>query len=86
LWVVLRPSDGEPPYRLTLVTADPAEGEAVTLVGDDLVDSVPMPPTVQQIIGAFIAEHHVEHEFVKRERDRANPEALARRIGDEDLP
>ena len=24
-------------------------------------------------------EHHVEREFIKRKRDRANPEALARR-------
>ena len=30
-------------------------------------------------IAAFVAEHHVEQVFVKRKRDRANPEALARR-------
>ena len=30
-------------------------------------------------IAAFVAEHLVERPFFKRERDRADPEALARR-------
>jgi hypothetical protein len=30
------------------------------------------------VIDAFVAEHHVERPFHKRERDRADPEALAR--------
>ena len=51
----------------------------MTLVGDSIVDSVPMPAAIEQALAAFIAEHHVEREFVKRKRDRANPEALARR-------
>ena len=83
LWVVLEKSDGEQPYQLRLVTADPAEGEAMTLVGENIVDSVPMPESIEQTIIAFIKEHHVEREFVKRRRDRANPEALARRSGEE---
>ena len=43
LWVVLRPTDADPPYNLVLVTADPAEGEGYTQNGTDLVDPVPMP-------------------------------------------
>jgi hypothetical protein len=34
---------------------------------------------VRKAVESFVAEHHVEREFVKRKRDRANPEALARR-------
>jgi hypothetical protein len=79
LWVVLRPTAGEPPYEALAVTADPSEGEAYTASPDDLVDAVPMPEPVVAAIAQFIAEHHVEHQFVKRERDRADPEALARR-------
>ncbi len=79
LWVALRATGGEPPYRLVAATADPDQGEALTLVGDDLVDAVPMPPPVREIIAAFVAEHHVERPFVKRQRDHADPEALARR-------
>jgi Protein of unknown function (DUF3305) len=79
LWVALRPTGVEPPYELFAVTADPAEGEAWTEAGTDLVDVVPMPESVHAAIDAFIAEHHVEQPFHKRERDRADPEALARR-------
>jgi Protein of unknown function (DUF3305) len=79
LWIILRPVEGDPPYELGLVTADPAEGEAMTETGVNLVESVAMPKPMQEAIAAFVAEHHVEQIFVKRKRDRANPEALARR-------
>jgi hypothetical protein len=79
LWVVLRPTGAEPPYRLLAVTADPSEGESFTQAGDDLVGPVPMPVPVREIVEAFVAEHHVEQVFHKRKRDRADPEALARR-------
>jgi hypothetical protein len=79
LWVVLRPSEGALPYELFTVTADPAEGEGMTEAGNDLVETVPMPPAIQQMVANFVAEHHVERAFSKRKRDRANPEALGRR-------
>jgi hypothetical protein len=79
LWVALRPTGVEPPYRLLAVTADPSEGESFTQAGDDLVGVVPMPAPVREIVDAFVAEHHVEQEFHKRQRDRADPESLARR-------
>jgi Protein of unknown function (DUF3305) len=78
LWVVLRLTGTEPPYELFTVTADPAEGEAFTETGADLVEQVAMPTPVQEQIAAFVAEHHVERPFIKRKRDRADPEALAR--------
>jgi hypothetical protein len=79
LWVALRPTGVEPPYEIVAVTADPAEGESFTQVGDDVVEAVPMPPAVREIIEAFVAAHFVERPFEKRKRDRADPEALARR-------
>ena len=79
LWVALRPTGVEPPYEIFAVTADPAEGEALTESGSDLVDVVPMPEAIRVQIEAFVAEHHVERPFYKRKRDRADPEALARR-------
>ena len=79
LWVVLRPTAVEPPYELVAVTADPAEGEAFTEAGNDLVEVVAMPDAVREAVAAFVAEHHVEREFFKRKRDRADPEALGRR-------
>jgi hypothetical protein len=79
LWVALRPTGVEPPFELIAVTADPAEGEGFTQNGDHLVEAVPMPESVRAIVEAFVAEHHVERPFVKRKRDRADPNALARR-------
>jgi hypothetical protein len=71
LWVVLRPTDSQPPYEVLAVTADPAEGEAFTEAGNDLVETVPMPAAIAEAIEAFVAEHHVERPFFKRQRDRA---------------
>jgi hypothetical protein len=68
LWVVMRPAAGDPPYELLAVTADPAEGEAFTDAGRDLVEAVPMPSDIVETIGHFIAQHHVERPFVKRQR------------------
>ena len=79
LWVVLRPTGREPPFDIVAVTANPSEGEAFTEGGADLVEPVPIPESVQEMIEAFIAEHHVEQAFTKRKRERADPDALARR-------
>jgi len=79
LWVVLRPTDGDPPYAIVTVTANPSEGEAFSESGNDLVEQVAMPEAVRKMIEAFVAEHHVEQTFYKRKRQRADPEALARR-------
>jgi len=78
LWVVLRPTGGDPPFSLLTVTADPAEGEAATEAGGDLVEAVAMPPAIRQHLEAFVAEHGVDRAFVKRQRDRPQLEALAR--------
>ena len=69
LWVVLRPTGGDPPFSVVTVTADPAEGEAFTEAGNDLVDTVPMPAAIKDALEAFIADHHVERAFYKRQRD-----------------
>jgi hypothetical protein len=79
LWVVLRETSAAEPYQLYLVTADPAEGEATTEAGNDIVEPVPMPDAIRERVAAFVAEHHVDQEFVKRKRDRADPESLGRR-------
>ena len=73
LWVVLRQTGGDPPLDVQAVTADPAEGEAYTEAGNDLVETVPMPTPIAEALAAFIAEHHVERPFFKRQRDRTEP-------------
>ena len=75
LWVVLRPiaaNSKSPAFDILTVTADPSEGEALTDAGNDLVASVPMPAAIIEAIGGFIAEHHIERPFNKRQRDRGD--------------
>jgi len=79
VWVALLSSAGNPPYEVAAATADPAEGEAWTEPGQGTVEAVPMPTSVRDVIASFISEYHVERTFEKRKRNRANPEALARR-------
>jgi hypothetical protein len=73
LWVVMRPIASDPPYELLAVTADPAEGETFTDAGNNLVEAVPMPPDIVEIVARFIARHHVERPFVRRQRDQQTP-------------
>lgn len=77
IWVVLRPLDTGPALDVLCVTPDPAEGEAFTETGTELVDAVAMPDSLARLVAAFVAMHHVERDFHKRRRDRADPEALA---------
>jgi hypothetical protein len=77
LWVVLRAGAAEPCYELVSVTADPAEGEAFTDAGSDLVDTVPMPASIAGIVADFVAEHHVDRPFVRRRRDPVEPRTAA---------
>lgn len=77
VWVALRRA-GE---RLSVaaVTVDPYEGEA--LAGDEalLLEALPMPSEVVDLVDSFVARFHVEREFYKRKRKPADPDALARR-------
>jgi hypothetical protein len=85
LWVVLRPTGAEPPYEVIAVTADPGEGEAFTEAGNDLVDTVPMPPEIAEVVEQFIAQHHVERPFFKRRRDQVAPDGAMRGKGKREI-
>jgi hypothetical protein len=77
LWVSIREIAGDE-YEVASVTADPYEGEALAGALGEIVEPVPMPPEIQATIAAFFDAFHVERQFFKRKRDRADPEALAR--------
>jgi hypothetical protein len=79
LWVVLRPTDTEPPFEVVCVTADGSEGESYTAAGSDIVEAVPMPDTIRTALDTFVFEHHVERPFYKRKQSKPDLEALGRR-------
>jgi hypothetical protein len=79
IWISLKATGGDPPYQIAAVTVDPAEGESLTEAGSAIVEAVAMPESVREAIAAFVSQYHVETVFHKRKRDRADPEAMARR-------
>ncbi len=81
LWVTLRPGSGPHGVELHGASVDPAEVEASSDAGDDLIEAAPLPQAVAVWMAAFVARHHVERAFWKRSRDRADPEALAHQPG-----
>jgi hypothetical protein len=79
IWAAIEATGGEPPCAIACVTADPAEGEALTETGQLIIEAVPMPDALRDAVAAFVAAYPVEQMFKKRVRDRADPEVLARR-------
>jgi hypothetical protein len=78
VYVVLRRDDAHG-LALREATVDPGEIEAHADAGDDLIEAAPLPAFVAAWMQDFVARHHVERPFHKRQRDRVDPEALARR-------
>ena len=79
IWIAMHATGGEPACVVVGVTADPSEGEGWTEPGQAIVEAVAMPKAVCDEVAAFVAQYPAQPGFVKRQRDRADPEALARR-------
>jgi hypothetical protein len=67
IWIAARGEPNQMP-KIIAVTADPAEGEAYTEAGSDIVEHVPMAPEIAALLAEFIQTHHVERAFIKRKR------------------
>lgn len=69
VFIVLR-ADQVPGRELAplFVTASPEEAQAYTGNGDDVVEALPMPPSLETWLRAFVDRHHVEKPFIKRQR------------------
>ena len=79
VFVILRPDPENTPgreMRPYLATVCPFEAGSFGQGGDETVDSLPMPDEVRAWVEDFVARHHVEKPFVKRQRDRASPDKL----------
>ncbi|TAD91544.1 MAG: DUF3305 domain-containing protein [Alphaproteobacteria bacterium] len=78
VWVSVRPNED---LRVDLVaaTVDPYEGESLADNLSDRLEALPMPDAVRDWLAAFVATHHVERPFFKRQRQRQDPESLGRR-------
>lgn len=75
IWIAARAGSGAVMPEIVAVTADPAEGEALTEAGDDIVEHVPMAPEIAGLLAEFIQAHHVDRVFIKRKRRDWSAEA-----------
>lgn len=69
-YVVLAPSEGDHPFDLKLITANPHEAMQYAEGGDDIVEKVPMPPGLIAWVQDWTDQHFVEEPFKKRKRKR----------------
>lgn len=71
IYVVLREgaaNGGDEAIHAHLVTASPFDVQAYGHNGDEIIGRVAMPDSVVELVRSFIATHHVEDAFVKRQR------------------
>lgn len=68
IWISVRSGSEAALPEFVALTADPAEGEAYTEAGADIVEHVPMAPEIASMLAAFVQTHHVERAFIKRKR------------------
>jgi hypothetical protein len=71
VYVVLREGGaGDTAVHVALITASPHEAEAYGQVSEEIVGAVAMPEALVELLEAFVAEHHVEEPFIKRQRQK----------------
>ncbi|MBL8807515.1 DUF3305 domain-containing protein [Sphingomonas daechungensis] len=81
VWIFLRNSPEPGRVELYGASVDPGEAHAHNDTGDDIVDFVPMPDGMREWMRGYIERNPPRTERYKRKRDKADPEALARRAG-----
>ena len=73
VWIVLRQDPGGSamrPVEVHLVSASPHDVQAYGESETETIQSVPMPAPLVALVEHFIARHHVDEAFVKRQRAR----------------
>lgn len=70
VYVVLREraDNADAPVEIALVSVSGYEVQAYGYSSEETVGSVPMPEPLLELLEAFVAEHHVDEPFVKRQR------------------
>lgn len=77
LYVVLQENEdaeSEFPYVPHVVTASSYDAQDFHDAGDDIIEKIAMPEAVAAFVQAFVEQHHIDQEFIKRRRDRISLE------------
>ncbi len=71
VYAVLREGGaGDAAVHVALITASAHEAEAYGHGNEEIVGAVAMPEPLVELVAAFVAEHHVDEPFVKRQRQK----------------
>jgi hypothetical protein len=85
LYVIMRTTQTgieDCPLEVVLATASPHEAQLYAECGEELVEKIPMPPSLLAWVGDWIATHHEDQVFIKRRRDKAFKDLSQDGIGD----
>lgn len=82
IYVVMRETQDDAPFEVTLATASPYEGQDYADNGEDIVEKVPMTEGLAAWVRDFAFEHYETEEFIKRKRDRKRTDIVEDGVGD----
>ncbi len=85
IYVVLRAAEdaeAEHDVEVFAVTVSAHEAQDYLDTSEDIVEAVPMPPSLIAWLSDFVGRHHREEKFVKRRRDRVDTEKTEDGKGD----
>ena len=71
VYVILRPTDdpdAEHEVEVFGVTASPYDAQDYQDSGEEIVEAVPMPPSLVGWLSSFVEKHHKDEVFIKRKR------------------
>jgi len=77
VYVVMRATEdpaAEHDIEVFMVTASAFEAQDYMDTGEDIVEAVPMPPSMIAWLSDFVGRHYKEKKFIKRRRDRVDIE------------
>jgi len=85
VYVVLRPAEdpaAEHEVEVFTVTASSYEAQDYLDSGEEIVEPVPMPPSLIAWLSEFVGRHHKEQKFVKRRRNEVDLSRVEDGAGD----
>lgn len=82
IYVVMRAGEGDDPFDILLVTASPYEAQDYCDSGEEIVEKVPMTPSLRAFVQAFVDKHYKHEDFKKRKRDKKRIDLAEDGIGD----
>ncbi|MCZ7676958.1 MAG: DUF3305 domain-containing protein [Roseovarius sp.] len=70
------------PFDVVLITASPYEAQDYADTAEDVVEKIPMPPSLRDWVARFAEAHHGGEAFRKRTRDEVDIDRAEDGVGD----